>query len=465
MKKTFTFLMVVTLTATLSYAQNTTITNQKAQKIQELLEANVNSLKPFSGSVLVAQNGEIVYKGAFGLSDLEKGTKNTIDSKYFIGSITKQFTTVAILQLEEKEKLNLDDKMSKWLPQINGANKITIHHLLAHQSGLPKDSHQDYDEDVSAFERALSVKNDTLLFDPGTQSKYSSVGFYALTYILEEVSGMKYEKYFEKYIFKPAGMNNTGVRKEKGQKIEGLSIGIGRAPNEYGVDALAHARYFDSYSLAGGGSLFSTVDDMYKFHVAVEENVLLSKEKVELMKKRWQLDNEPRPFNTYGWEVWDYLNRKTPHLVYGFSGRIFGYKSMHRYHIKENLVIIVLTNSDYSERSTLGYNIYNILIDKEHKNPKPAPKKLPVTEAMQKHEGVYDFPSEKTTVEIKIINGKMTLTSHGDNPMYIYPADENTFYSDLIPLKITFEPTTEEKTQKLEFNHGNDFIRTIERKK
>lgn len=463
MKNTILLLIIAIVFSINGYTQNDSELAEKAGKIEELIKANVTSLKPFSGSVLVAQNGKIIYTGAFGYSNLNKRTKNTIDSKYFIGSLTKQITTVAILQLIEKGSLSFDDKMSNWLPQINGSDKITIHHLLSHQSGLRRDSHQDYDENVSHLERALSVKNDTLLFEPGSKSKYSNVGFYVLTHILEEVSGMKYEEYFNQFIFKPSGMNNTGVRKTRKQYIKGLSIGINKAIDEYGVDDFAHANYFDSYSLAGGGSLYSTASDIYKFHVAVEEGKLLSTNSIKLMKKRWSLENEPRPFNTYGWEVWDYSNDKGPYFIYDFSGRINGYKAMHRYYIKENIVVIMLTNSEFSERSTLGHNIYKIIMDKEYELPKQIPQKVPLTEAMKKHEGVYDFPSEKTSVEIKIINGKMTLASHGDNPMYIYPVNEFTFYSDLIPLKITFEPTEEEKTQKLEFNFGDELIKTIKR--
>ena len=136
---------------------------------------------------------------------------------------------------------------------------------------------------------------------------------------------------------------------------------------------------------------------------------------------------------------------------------------MHRYYMKDNIVVIVLSNSEYSERSLLGHAIRNILLDRDYKTPKPAPQKIPLTKTMEKHLGVYNFPSEKTTVEIKMINGKMTLTSHGDKPMYIYPNNDHTFYSDLIPLKITFEPTDKSKTEKLEFNHGDEFIKTIKR--
>ncbi len=456
--------LAIILIPTLSFAQSSPDESYDSLKINELLEANVNSLTPFSGSVLVAQDDSIIYRGAFGYSNLEKKTLNNIGSRYFIGSITKQFTTVAILQLVEKGKLSLEDKLSKWLPEIRDSDKITIHHLLSHQSGLRRDSRLDYDAEVTPLERVQSVKNDTLNFEPGTKSEYSNVGFYALTHILEKVSSLTYENYFKRHIFRPSDMKNTGIRKHKNRRIKNLSIGINRAPDQYGVDNLAHAKYFDSYSLGGGGSLYSTVDDVYKFHLSVEKAKILSKKSVELMKRRWALEKEPRPFNTYGWEVWDYSKKDKPYFIYGFAGRIYGYKAMHRYYKKENIVVIVLTNSEYSERSLLGHTIQKILMDKEYKLPKQTPAKLPLTQFMHKHIGVYDFPSEKTTVEIKIINGKMTLTSHGDNPMYIYPSDEYTFYSDLIPLKITFEKTDKEKTQRLEFNHNNEFIKTIERR-
>jgi len=463
MKKQSSLFAIGILISIYVAAQSSSGIEDKIQKIDELIEANVNSLTPFSGSVLVAQNGEIVYTGAFGISDLNSGAKNTIESKYFIGSLTKQITTVAILQLVEKGVLSFDDKMSDWLPQINGSDQITIHHLLSHQSGLPRDSRQGYDKDVSHLDRALSIKDDSLLFEPGTASEYSNVGFYVLSHILEEVSGLKYDKYFNEYIFKPAGMKNTGVRMNKEQKIKNLSLGIDRALDEYGVDDFAHARYFDSYSLAGGGSLYSTINDMYKFHRAVEDAQLISEESVELMKKRWSLEKEPRPFHTYGWEVWDYSTEQNPYFIYGFSGRIYGYKAMHRYYKTENIVVIALTNSEFSERSILGQNIYRILMDKEYDLPDPAPSKLRINESMHKHIGNYDFPAEKTTVEIRIVNERMTLKSHGDKPMYIYPANDSTFYSDLIPLKITFRPTAKEKTQELEFNFGDEFVIDLKR--
>jgi CubicO group peptidase (beta-lactamase class C family) len=436
------------------------------KKIEELIEANVHSSKPFSGSILVAQKGEVIYKGAFGLADLNSERKNKIDSKYFIGSISKLYTAVAILQLVEQKKISLKDKLSKWLPKIKDSDQITIHHLLTHQSGLPRDSHQDYDAEVSYRERLLSVKDDHLEFEPGEKESYSSVGFYALTYILETVSEMKFEAYFEKYIFAPAKMQNTGVKKSKNQQINGLSLGIGRAIDSYGVSKVGHAQYFDSYSFGGGGSLFSTIDDMWSFFNALEKGKLLSHNMVRMMKLKWPVlkeNKKSRIYYSYGWEIYDYSNEKGPSLMIDYAGRIYGYKSMIRYYENDDIVIIALCNSSFSERSLLGSNIRKILLDETYDLPKPFPNIIPQDKSMKKHLGVYDFPSEETTVKINLINEKFTLLSHGDQPVYLYPISNNIFQAKVIPLKITFESTTKRITQKLEFNFNEEMIETLER--
>ncbi|WP_299365862.1 serine hydrolase [Winogradskyella sp.] len=460
-EQTLVFVLAIILNFSIS-AQN------YVEKIEELLAANVNSTNPFNGSILVAQKGEIIYKGAFGLADLTLEKPNTIDSKYFIGSVTKLITSVAILQLIEQKKISLSDKLSKWLPEINGSDQITIHHLLTHQSGLRRDSHQDYDAEVSFRERLFSVKKDSLRFAPGEKESYSSVGFYALTHILEVVSGMSFEDYFEKYIFAPAKMLNTGVKKSKTQKIKGLSIGIGLAPDKNEVNDIAPARYFDSYSFGGGGSLYSTIDDMWAFFNALEKGKLVSYNTVRMMKLKWPVKYEnkkSRLYHSYGWEIYDYSNEDRPFLMIDYAGKIYGYKSMIRYYENDDIVVITLCNSRYSERSILAYNIRNILLDKEYELPKPAPKSIPINKSMKKHLGVYDFPSEKTTVEIKMVDGKFTLTSHGDKPVYLYPSDEHSFYTKVLPLKITFEPTSKRKTQKLEFNFNEEMIDTLNRLK
>ncbi len=465
MKKTLKQIYLFTLVIFINF--NAT-SQEHVKKIEELLEANVNSTTPFSGSILVAQKGKVIYRGAYGLSDLNTKQPNAINSKYFIGSVTKLFTAVAILQLVEQKKISLSDYLSKWLPEINGSEKITIHHLLTHQSGLVRDSHQDYDAEVSYKERLFSIKNDSLQFNPGEKESYSSVGFYALTYILESVTEMSFEDYFKKYIFLPANMENTGVKKSKDQNIQGLSVGIGLVPDKNEVNDIGPARYFDSYSFAGGGSLYSTIDDMWSFFNALEKGKLVSYNTVRMMKLKWPVTYENKKtkrYHSYGWEIFDFSNEERPFLMIDYAGKIYGYKSMIRYYENDDIVVIALCNSRYSERSILGHAIRRILLDKEYKLPKPTPKTIPLNRAMKKHLGIYDFPNEKTIVEIKMVDGKFTLTSHGDKPVYLYPTDENTFHAKVIPLKITFEPTTKKKTQKLEFNFNEEMVHTLSRRK
>jgi len=437
-----------------------------SKKIEQLLEANVKSAKPFSGSILVARKGEIIYRGAFGFAGFKSGKRNTVDSKYFIASITKVYTAVAILQLVEQKKIALNDKISKWLPEINGSDKITIHHLLTHSSGLRRNSHQDYDAEVIYQERLFSIKNDSLMFQPGEKGRYANMGFYALTYILEAVSEMKIEDYFKKNIFIPANLNNTGFRKTKTQKIDGLSSGTDVEADSYGVLAVSSARYFDSYSLAGTGGLYSTIDDMYAFYIALESGKLLSHNTVRMMKLEWPTKEKRTGmiYHSYGWEISDLSTDKRNFLMIDFTGKIYGYRSMIRNFESDDIQIIALCNNHNSQRSQIGASIREILLDFEYNSPKPAPEYISLSKKeMKKHVGIYDFPSEKTTVEIKIINGKLTLTSHGDKPVYMYPTDKNTFHAKVSSLKITFEPTSKKKTQKVEFNFRDEMVETLNR--
>lgn len=428
---------ILNLTSFNFYASAQTV----KEKIDQVIAAHVANPGPFSGTVLVAQKGEVVYRGAFGNASLSPIRKNQIDTKYFIASITKQMTTVAILQLVESGRLHLHDKLSQFLPQINRSNEITIHELLSHRSGLARDSHQAYEEDVSPLDRVLSIQNDTLTHEPSAREAYSNTAFYALTHIIEKLSGLSYEEYLKQHIFEPAKMFNTGIQANE-TTVSMLATGLGMHLNEDGVNELGPAQKFNSPSLGGGGSLYSTVDDQFRFFQALESGKLVSQETVDLMKKRWPVTGEARPsfYHSYGWEVWDLSWGK----IFDFTGRIYGYVSMVRYFQKEDIYVVLLCNSEFSERGTIAQAIRHILLGGDYNRAVPKiPASIPITASMKKHEGEYDFPEEETTVEIKMINGKMTLRSHGDHPIYLLAEDKNTFYSNLLPLKVTFEPKSQ----------------------
>lgn len=432
------------------------------ETIEAMLRQHVASPEPFSGSVLVAKGGEVVYRGAFGVDAFGSEQANTVDSRYFIGSITKQFTAVAILQLVEEGQLSLDAKLSRWLPQISGSDGISIRHLLTHQSGLARDSLQDYDADVTPLERALSIRETEPLFAPGEREEYSNVGFYALAHILEQVSGMGYAEYVAKKIFAPAGMSDSGFRESIEDRVAGLSMGMGMAVDEHGVNDLGAAPAFHSASLGGGGSIYSTVDDLFRFFTALEGGELLPLETVERMKVQWPVTGEenPRPYRSFGWEVWDHGDQR----VLQFTGRINGYVSLICYYEAHQVLVIELCNSKFSDRSRVAGSILQILFGVDHSALLPRnPASAPITSSVQKHLGVYDFPEEQTTVTLALIDGRMTLRSHDEAPIYLEPSSETVFFSRVIPLTITFEPTSAERTERLIWNHGGEMVVTLER--
>lgn len=428
-------------------------------QIDSIIKLHTLDPMPFSGTVLVSYRGEIVFHDAYGNASVNPNIPNGINSKYFIGSITKMITAVAILQLVQNGKLKLNDNLSQWIPQVKSSENITILHLLTHQSGLLRDSKQDYSHSVSMMDRVLSIQ-DTLIFEPGSSEKYSNAGFYALTHIIEEISGLKYEEYFNKYIFQVAEMTDSGIRKGK-NKIEGLSTGMQIVPDEFGVDAMGIAKYFDSYSLGGGGSVYSTTTDMFKFFISLKSGKLLSDTYLEIFNKEFPIPNDTKPkfYHSPGWEVWNLSDEERVFFVHQFSGKIHGYLSLMRYYDSDDLLIIILCNNNFSERSLLATAIRRVIKEKDYSDLMPkVVNYLDNHNSMQDLEGIYDFPEEKTTVEIKIINKQLTLTSHGDRPIYLYPENESTFSSNLIPLKITFNNGDNESAKKLTWNYRDKMI-------
>ena len=176
---------------------------------------------PFSGSVLVAKKGKIIFKEAYGESDRVKKISNTIETKYGIGSVTKQFTAMLIMQLVEEKRLKLQDTIGKYLPYLSKekASQITIHQLLSHTSGI---SHYDGLPAIGVSLKAFGNTNYTpkalaklidrtrLVSTPGTEYYYSSLGYDLLGAILEEVTGKSFSELLDEKIVRPLKLKNTG---------------------------------------------------------------------------------------------------------------------------------------------------------------------------------------------------------------------------------------------------------------
>ena len=230
----------------------------------------------FSGAVLVAKDGKLLLRGGYGWADEKRRIPNVAETVFDIGSITKVFTAVAVMQLLERGKLSTTDSITKYFPNVpKDKSVITIHHLLTHTSGL---EHEDfYDESPADVREILKDKERyiqrllsfPLAFEPGTKWLYSNTGFSFLAAIVEKLSGQSYESYLHENILQPVGMSNTGYVLPK-WKSRLVAHGYNDGPTDYGFPwETQWSGKVIPWDLLGNGGLLSTIDDVHKFVLAL----------------------------------------------------------------------------------------------------------------------------------------------------------------------------------------------------
>ena len=247
----------------------------------------------FSGAVLIAKNGKPIFEKAYGLASKAFNVPNRIDTKFNLASMNKMFTAVAIAQLAKQNKLSFDDHVIKYLPDYPNrsvAEKVTIHQLLTHTSGLGDFFNEKFEAQKTRL-RAVQdyfplFVNDPLLFEPGQKWQYSNAGFIVLGAIIEKVSGQNYFDYVNEHIYKPAGMIDTDSY-ETDRDVVNRAIGyteIGPS-NRAEPGPLRNNLIINAVkgSPAGGG--YSTVEDMLRFDIALRQHKLLSEKLTDLVLK------------------------------------------------------------------------------------------------------------------------------------------------------------------------------------
>ena len=219
-------------------------------------------------AVLVARNGKILFEKGYGLANIGDRVPVTPQTKFRIGSMTKQFTAAAILKLHEQGKLNLGDKLSKFIPEYPRGDEVTIHQLLTHTSGvndcsLKPDFLKSVGTHIEPEDIIKSFENGPYEFDPGTKWFYDNCGYVLLAFIIEKVSGEKNEDYLHEAFFEPLGMTNTAVYNSS-DILEHEASGY-----SYQDGKVKKALYWDMSWGYGSGNLYSTVGDLYRWNEAL----------------------------------------------------------------------------------------------------------------------------------------------------------------------------------------------------
>ena len=254
-------------------------TEEIALKVDEFINAYLE-LGKFSGAVLIAKDGEVLLSRGYGMANYEHDVPNTPRTKFRLASITKSFTALATLQLQEMGLLDVDEPIATYLPDYLNGDQITIHHLLTHTSGIPSyNIYPEYWDNrmlPSAIERTVGIfKDKPLEFSPGERYQYSNSGFLLLGHIIEEVSGETWETFVRENIFQPLKMFDTGYFRH-GEVLKNRAAG-------YYVSGVINADYIDPSWVHGAGGLYSTVEDLYLYDRALYTEELVSRDLLEKM--------------------------------------------------------------------------------------------------------------------------------------------------------------------------------------
>lgn len=276
--KLFTLFIVALVSATNAFSQQT------AQKIDALVK-QYHDYGQFNGSILVAEKGKIIYEKGFGLANMEWAVPNQPDTKFRIGSVTKQFTAALVLQLVGEGKIKLDGKLTDYLTDYrkDTGDKVTIHQLLNHTSGIPSYTNRpgffaEYSRDpYSITDFVKKFASGDLEYEPGSKYSYNNSGYSLLGAIIEKVTGKSYEMVLTERIFKPLGMTNSGYDNHA-PLIQKRASGYEKRPSGY-----VNAPYLDMSLPYAAGSIYSTVEDLFKWEQALYQDKIVSAENKKLM--------------------------------------------------------------------------------------------------------------------------------------------------------------------------------------
>jgi CubicO group peptidase (beta-lactamase class C family) len=328
----------------------------------------------FTGAVLVARNGEVLFSQGYGLADRDKNLPNTPQTKYRLGSITKQFTAMAILMLQAQNKLMVQDPICHYISECPEMwQDITIHHLLNHTSGiLDFTGLPDYETTratpSSPWQTIARFKDRPLDFKPGEKWSYSNSNYIVLGYIIETASGESYETFLQKNIFESVQMKNTGYDHNDGNLATGYT-GF--------YDHWEKADYIDMTIPYAAGGLYSTIEDLYRWDQVLYTEQLVSQELLRLMfTPQARIPTTGLSYG-YGWVVGEMNNHQAVSHgggLEGFATAIRGYTSNSGNGFKDNrdlvgfaaeiiryiddkVTIIILSNRDTTNVGTISDQI------------------------------------------------------------------------------------------------------------
>lgn len=403
------------------------------------------------GYVLVKQNGKVLLSSGYGYSNYTEKTKPTAQTKFQIGSITKQFTATVLLQIADEGKISLNDNLAVYFPGFPKAKQVTIEHLLTHTSGI-----SSYTNDRRIFDslRQTTVTQQNMLnliaslpyeFEPGTKWSYSNSAYSLLGYIIEKVTGKTYEQNVRERIFGPLGMQSSGFDFKKAPPLKSTGYYLIQEGNQM------QATIIDSSVSFAAGAIYTTPEEL-----ATWDAFLVS----QFQKKAKWLSNAWTPRqNKYGlgWFA-DTIHRK-PAIHHG--GAIDGFEAQNILLPQDSVTITVLLNAEMYNADQIAKDLVGILYDVPVTFPE-IPKQIKVNrEILQQYTGTYQ-PDPQMKVVITLQEDKLIFTPDGQPSTQLFPQSETLFFFNIMDAKIEFVKDSSGKVEKFLFLQNG---RSMEAKK
>jgi CubicO group peptidase (beta-lactamase class C family) len=382
-----------------------------AQKADELLTAYTNQNK-FSGNVLIAKEGKIVFQKAYGYADKDAKRLNTLETEFRAGSLTKMFTSTAILQLAETSRLSLTDPVSKFVPGFADGNKIQILHLLSHTSGIQGSTASP--EPTTLSESVKQFKSEHLAFEPGSRFEYNNFNYILLSSIAEKVSGKKLNDLLQSKVLNKAGMKHSGLDYNN-RKSTNKAFGYITNPQTIQWE---RANEGNVALAAGAGALYSTLGDLYKWSAEISRHRIISETSLAKAWKPVQGDYG------LGWIV----STQNGRTKIGHTGSIPGFIAYSMKYPKENVSIIFLSNYQDLDGRKLADDLTAVVFNEPYTLPKQKKEIALSKQVLDRYTGDYQL-GNGFTITVSVDGNKLYAIAQGDPAkMELTPETDKKFF-------------------------------------
>lgn len=394
---------------------------QVAAKVDEYMNAAVKA-EGFTGSILVARDGSPLASKGYGFANVELNVPNTPQTVFRLASLTKQFTAVAIMMLQERGKLNTGDPVCKYLDNCPATwQPVTIRHLLTHTSGIPNyTSFPDFAKTAmspATHESFIGrVKDKPLDFAPGEKFNYNNTGYYLLGVVVERAAGKSYEDFVQENIFSPLGMKNTGFDHPR-------RIIKNRAAGYEGQEEMVYnAPYIDMSNGYSAGFIVSTTEDLLLWDKALYTDKLVSRKSLDEMLTPFK---DLSPGKNYAYALW--LEKQSDRQAVSHSGHINGFSTYMMRYPAERVTVIVLSNNRGAPSERIAKDLSAVVFGAAYKIPQER-KVIAVSSAvLEKYVGQYQLrPNFIITMSVE--NGKLMMQPNRPEKVEMFATSETEFF-------------------------------------